>query len=300
MEKTRKITATALTFLCVALPIFAQNGFRRANDAWGSLYSTSPALRLGARHELSKGADAAERVRHWNQIAIDASGLDHTPPVTGENRVFGEQLGPTRASRAMAIVHIAVFDAVNAIARRYHSYTGLHSDREVSMEAAIAEAACETLEALFPSQTPTFQQYLADDLGRLPNGERKNNGIDLGHRAATAILALRANDGLQIAEPRYGIEFIASNDPGKWRQDPISHHPLALGAYWGQVTPFVMHSSDQFRAPVPPALTSAEYTEAYDEVKGVGGDHAHAGANADRHLLGLRWNAQPLRSATAL
>jgi hypothetical protein len=58
------------------------------------------------------GLDALHR---WNQIAIDASGLDHTPVGPGETRTFGEQLGPARASRAMAIVHIAMFDAVNAI-----------------------------------------------------------------------------------------------------------------------------------------------------------------------------------------
>src|SRR5687767_12067770 len=59
-------------------------------------------------------ADTTVRLRHWNNIAIDASGLDHTPVSAGEVRDFGEQLGPTRASRAMAIVHIAMFDAVNA------------------------------------------------------------------------------------------------------------------------------------------------------------------------------------------
>src|SRR5262245_62026026 len=54
--------------------------------------------------------DPTSRVRHWNHIAIDASGLDHTPVADGENRVFGENLGPGRSSRAMAIVHIAVFE----------------------------------------------------------------------------------------------------------------------------------------------------------------------------------------------
>jgi hypothetical protein len=273
METKRKLVIAGMLSICgFALPGFAQTGFRGLNDAWGPRYGAGSGPRPEQRHEFSRRPDAAERVRHWNQIAIDASGLDHTPLQPGENRVFGEQLGPTRASRAMAIVHIAMFDAVNANTGRYHSYTGLRCDRDASMDAAIAEAACETLEALFPSQTPTFQQDLADDLNRLPNSRRKSDGIDLGHRAAAAILALRANDGSQRPEPRYGIDFIASNDPGKWRQDPISHHPLALGAYWGEVTPFVMQSGAQFRTPVSPALTSAEYTQAYDEVKSIGGD----------------------------
>ena len=66
-------------------------------------------------------------MHRWNQIAIDATGLDHTPVAPGENRVFGEQLGPGRASRAMAIVHIAIFDAINAILGGYQSYTGIES-----------------------------------------------------------------------------------------------------------------------------------------------------------------------------
>src|SRR5689334_16931268 len=62
-----------------------------------------------------------EPVHRWNEIAIDATGLDHTPVAPGEHRTFGEQLGPGRASRAMAIIHIAIFDAVNAAPRKYQS-----------------------------------------------------------------------------------------------------------------------------------------------------------------------------------
>ena len=95
------------------------------------------------------------------------------------------------------------------------------------MECAIAQAACDTLDALFPSQKPAFDQELASELAQIPNSPRKIDGISLGHRAASAILALRADDGSQQAEPRVGIEFITSNDPGKWRQDPISQLPIA-------------------------------------------------------------------------
>ncbi len=250
---------------------WAQTGFRQFDDAWGSRYRGGNPPQREWR-QLSKRSDAAERVRHWNQIAIDASGLDHTPLSPGESRVFGEQLGPTRASRAIAIVHIAIFDAVNAVTGRYRSYTGIAGDHGASIDAAIAEAACETLDAMFPSQTPTFQQYLADDLNRLPNSRWKSAGVDLGHRAAGAILALRANDGSERPEPRYGVDFIPSDAPGKWRQDPISQHPLAFGAYWGEVKPFVLPASNQFRTPLPPDITSAEYAQAYDEAKTIGGD----------------------------
>ena len=71
--------------------------------------------------------DQNDSVHRWNVIAINATGLDHTPVPPGDNRDFGEQLGPGRASRAMAIVHIAMFDTMNAVERRYESYTGIRS-----------------------------------------------------------------------------------------------------------------------------------------------------------------------------
>jgi len=218
-------------------------------------------------------AGSTSWVHHWNQIAINASGLDHTPVQPGENRVFGEQFGPTRASRAMAIVHIAIFDAVNAIAGGYHGYTSLGAaPRGTSMKAAIAQAAHDTLAALFPSQTPSFDAQLAADLATVTNGKAKSDGIDLGKRAAAAILALRANDGSNRPEPNIGIDFVTSDAPGKWREDPISMKTVALGAYWSEVTPFVMQSATQFRVPAPPALDSVEYATAFDEVKAIGGD----------------------------
>ena len=215
---------------------------------------------------------ASSSVEHWNHIAIDASGLDHTPVKSGENRVFGEQFGPARASRAMAIVHIAIFDAVNAIAGGYRSYTGVPPAPGASMTAAIGQAAHDTLSALFPSQAPTFDQHLADELATVADGKAKNDGIRLGKNAADRILALRDKDGSDTPEPHFFVNYIASDKPGKWREDPISQKTIALGAYWGEVRPFVMESSSQFRVPDPPALDSVEYATAYDEVKAIGGD----------------------------
>src|SRR6266853_3301427 len=153
------------------------------------------------------------------------------------------------------------------------SYTGTNaSPGPMSVDAAIAQAARDTLATLFPSQTPTFDGYLGDDLAVIRNAQQKANGIDLGQRTATAILAMRLNDGSQFPEPRVGIDYFPSNLPGHWRQDPISLIPLALGAHWGECIPFVVNSPTQFRAPPPPDMTSAAYTAAYNEVKNVGGD----------------------------
>jgi hypothetical protein len=212
-------------------------------------------------------------VRHWNEVAIDASGLDHAPVALGEVRTFGEQLGPARSSRAMAIVHIAVFDAVNAITGHYRSFTGLHAaQRGTSPEAAIAQAAHDTLVAMYPSQKDAFDEDLAWSLRHVTDSNARARGIDLGQRAAAAILSLREGDGSAHPEPRVGIEYITGTGPGQWRQDPVSRIPLALGAFWSEVMPFVMSSSTQLRVPPPPALNSFEYALAFAEVKALGGD----------------------------
>ena len=247
---------------------------------------------LPRQRPLRRGTDLLHQVRYWNEIAINASGLDHTPVAPGENRVFGEQLGPGRSSKAMAIVHIAIFDAINAIVGGYESYTRLGPASPItSIEVAIAQAAHDTLIAAYPSQKPDFDGLLAEDLARFPDGRAKANGIDLGKRAAAAILARRAGDGSSQPEPVVGVDFIASNEPGKWRQDPVSLIPLALGAHWGEVKPFVLKSSDQFRVGPPPALASLAYTRAYNEVKRVGGDGVVTPTQrtAEQTLVGIYW-----------
>jgi len=256
------LAGLVLSVLTVA---FATNhGF---NDVFGPLFHPGHNVQppAGPRH----GLDSLHR---WNVIAINASGLDHTPVAPGENRVFGEQLGPGRASRAMAIVHIAMFDALDAVVGGYTSYTGTQAPQgPTSVDAAISQAARDTLAAMFPSQTPTFDAFLAEDLAAIHNAQQRVNGIDLGHRTASAILAVRLNDGSQFPEPRVGIDYFPSDQPGHWRQDPISLIPLALGAHWGECLPFVVSSPTQFRAPPPPDMTSAAYTAAYNEVKNLGG-----------------------------
>lgn len=212
-------------------------------------------------------------VRRWNQIAVDASGLDHTPTTPSEDRVFGEQLGPARASRAMAIVHIAMFEAINAVAGGYRSYIGLEeATAGASVKAAVAQAAHDTLAVLFPSQSSHFAAELDADLGGIADDQAKDDGRNLGRTAASAILSLREQDSSDIAEPVLDSDWFTSDEPGHWRKDPIGQHPVVLGGYWSEVTPFVMQSADQFRVPPPPALDSAEYAAAYEEAKALGGD----------------------------
>ena len=276
----------SILFLGLVLSVLTfASGNNRFNEVFGPLFHPAPNVPplVGPRH----GLDSLHR---WNVIAINASGLDHTPVAPGENRVFGEQLGPGRSSGAMAIVHIAMFDALDAVVGGYTSYTGTHAGPgSISVDAAISQAARDTLAAMFPSQTPTFNAYLAQDLAAVRNAQQRANGIDLGQRTAAAILAMRLNDGSQIPEPHVGVDYFPSNLPGHWRQDPISLIPLALGAHWGQCIPFVVTSTSQFRAPPPPAMTSSAYTAAYNEVKNLGGDEITTQRSEEQTFIGIFW-----------
>jgi hypothetical protein len=184
-----------------------------------------------------------------------------------------------------------MFDSVNGIVGGYKSFTNITPARNASLPAAIAQAAHDTLVVVFPSQKAAFDQALADDLSQVIAGSAKTDGIDLGHRAADAILSSRANDGSSHAEPHLGVDFFPSNAAGKWRQDPISQAPIALGAFWNQVTPFVMQSATQFRIPPPPALTSPEYAAAFNEVKLLGGDGVATptARTAEQTEIGIFW-----------
>jgi hypothetical protein len=217
---------------------------------------------------------AADRLRYWNRIAVDASGLDHTPLAPGEDRVYGEQFGPGRSARAMAIVHIAIQDAVNSILGGYESYTRIpRASAGASVDAAIAQAAHDTLVTVFPSQASSFDALLAQDAAQIrATAAARQRGAEAGARAAAAIVALRSGDGSDHPEPKMDVDYSPGSAPGVWRQDPVSQSPVALGAHWGAVEPFVLASPSQLRVPPPPATSSREYWRAYDEVQRLGGD----------------------------
>ena len=269
-----QLTSAVLLLLVGSLTLLASSQSTREGfkGFWGARFRGERHRNVPRPRLPRPSTQALERLHHWNSIAIDASGLDHTPLTEGEDRVFGEQLGPGRASRAIAIVHLAIYEAVNAIAGNHESFAGVNrAPRYASIDAAIAQAAHDTLVEMFPSQVEAMNGHMQAEMRVMPRLGLQQ-GLQIGRRAAKAVMAIAADDGAAHAEPRIGIEFITSTEPGKWRQDPISKVPVALGANWGKVKPFVLESGAQFRVPPPPALDSPEYAAAFNEAKRLGGD----------------------------
>ncbi|MFM1767903.1 MAG: hypothetical protein RJA22_432 [Verrucomicrobiota bacterium] len=239
-----------------------------------------PPAVLGPAGQARLGA----ALKRWNTRAVDASGLDHAGA--------REQLGPGRSSRAMAIVHLAVLDAVLAVTGGGGSYTGVAATQwPVSLEVAVAQAAHDTLAALYPSQQAVLAAALRQELAAERNRVARAHGVALGRRTAAVLLALKSNDGSDVPEPLVGVGHMTSEWPGRWRVDPISQIPVALGAKWGQCIPFVLESTDQFRAPPPPALASPAYAAAYEEVRVLGGDGVGTPTRrtAEQSFIGVFW-----------
>jgi membrane-associated phospholipid phosphatase len=194
---------------------------------------------------------AADMVVQWNDNVLAAIRVDKTPP--------------PKAARALAIVHTSIYDAVNAIDRTYKPYAvDVPALPGTSAEAAVATAAHRALVTLFPAQSATFDTEFTASLATIADGPAENNGVALGNLVADKMLALRANDGASAV-----VSYTPGSDPGDWIPTPPAF-TAALLPQWGNVTPFTMTSGSQFAPNNAPALTSAVYAAAFNEVKDLG------------------------------
>lgn len=208
-----------------------------------------------AQQDELRRTQRGNAVTQWNAIALQILPVD--PGVLAD-------------SRACAIMHAAIHDAVNGVERRYQPYTANLSAPGASVDAAVAAAARETLIVLSPSQSVTIEIAYAAALGAIPDGPAKQAGIDLGHRSAQANLERRANDGLAKAtEPVY----IPTGEPGNYGfTPPFDSPPLgpaALFPGWGRIAPFAIQLADH-RLPGPDPLTGPDYARDFNFVKGIG------------------------------
>ena len=309
----RRLLPTTTAALAVLLLLAAgsgrADGFRDGvRDVLGPRFEDSARHRPRPPHPPAPGEPGVDAVRRWNRIAIDASGLDHTPVAPGESRVFGEQVGPGRSARAMAIVHIAIFDAVNAIAGGYRSYTHLpRAHPGTSFGRGGGAGGPRHPGGLVPLPGGELRRAPRRGPGRDRRSLRRRRAAS---RSAGARPRRSSRCGRTTAphhpEPGMNTDYVPGDAPGVWRQDPISQSPVALGAHWGEVEPFVLRSGDQYRVA---AAAGARQPRVRGRLRGGAGprrrrrrdaDPAQRRPDRDGHLLGLRRHAEPLRPAAAL
>ena len=190
-------------------------------------------------------------VLQWNEIAVATIGAQPPFPST----------------RFMATVALAVFEAVNAITGKYEPHLGtITAPAGASTEAAAITAAHGVLKAFFPAAAATLDQQRDVSLAFIPDGQAKTDGIAIGEAAAAAMIAERTGDGSAPAQ----FYLPTSSDPYEWQT--TAGCPAAGGAFfhWGNVRPFGVLSSFQFRVDPPPALTSGKYAKDFNEVQALG------------------------------
>jgi len=189
--------------------------------------------------------------------------------------------GPT-LPRYYAMMHIAMFDAANAIEGGYKSYTGnIPAARGASTDAAIAQAAHDVLVALLPAQTATFDGALGTRLAKIPP-IRATLGVQVGREAARRILERRAEDGWSVPQ-----SFTPPALPGVWQPTPPAFAPAAF-AQAGDARPFSLPTPYFYLPRRPPALNSQEYADAVNEIKTIGGATSSV-RTADQTLLARNW-----------
>ncbi len=173
-----------------------------------------------------------------------------------------KQLPNAPLTRGLAMMHVAMFEAVNAVERRYAPFKlDLPADRTASKEAAAATAAHEILIQLHPDQKSALDQAVAASLAAVTDGDGKSKGIELGKKAAAGIAALRVDDGVTAQE-----SYRPSTKPGVYVPTAI---PIEVTS--GGLKPWVMEKGSQFRPGPPPALDSAVWTRDYNEIRELGG-----------------------------
>lgn len=205
------------------------------------------ALSAGLVLAASSMLASADVITDWDDKAVTAG--------------YTARQGPPPHSRNVAMVHLAMFEAVNSIDGRYRPYrTKLPAEPGASREAAAASAAHYVLVRLYPDQAKDLDKALETSLSAVADEKARLGGVRLGERAGAAILAERGNDG--AAGPDTYRPFTA---PGKYVPTL-----LPAASRWSGVRPFALKSGDQFRPAAPYALTSREWAKDYDEVKRMG------------------------------
>jgi hypothetical protein len=225
-------------------------------------------------NEATSSAEQINPVIEWNRTLLN---IVRTP---------GAQSPTIHSTRNFAILHIAIFEAVNNINREFRPYavTLPNVSQRASIEAAADQAAHDVLAALYPSFATTLDSQLQADLDQIPSDQDKNDGIEVGKAVATATLAARSKDGSELALP----PFVPTNGAGQYQLTPPNFAPADF-IQWAQVKPFALSRAKELRPSQPPRVTSEEYTRSFNEVKDLGFADSTT-RNADQTQIGQFWN----------
>jgi membrane-associated phospholipid phosphatase len=231
-----------------------------------------------AARTTRKARESGQPVIDWNRVLLS---IVNTP---------GGEPASIQPTRNFAILHAAIYDAVNSIDRSHEPYlVVVHAPRDAS-EAAAADAAAHTaLVGLYPAQQSVLDSDYAAELSQVPDGVGKDSGIRVGETVARDLLAIRANDGSNVPTP----PFKRGSAPGDYRPTPPDFSAPVFTT-WGQVTPFVLHSGHQFRPPAPPPLSSAAYAAAINQVQSLGSVSSSTRTGAQTEIA--RFWAPPIQN----
>jgi membrane-associated phospholipid phosphatase len=196
----------------------------------------------------------------------------------------GAQPATVHPTRSYALLHVAIYDAIASITRNATPFlVSVDAPGGARPDAAAAAAGHAVLSSLYPTMSAVLDQQLTDELAAIPAGRATQEGLEVGERVASLLLAARAGDGsAAISAP-----FIAGSQPGDYRPTPPNFAPPVF-THWGAVTPFVLRSGSQFRPAPPPALTSDAYARALNEVESLGRDPSTT-RTADETVIGRFW-----------
>jgi membrane-associated phospholipid phosphatase len=190
-------------------------------------------------------------------------------------------------TRSFAIMHAAIYDAVNSIDRTHNAYLVrlTRVSRFASQDAAADAAAHAVLVTLYPNFQAALDTQLQQLLAQIPDGADKTEGIRIGETVAGRILTLRSDDGSANAP----IPFIFGTAPGDYQSTPPNFPKQPQFTHWPQVTPFALERANQFRPGPPPPLTSDTYSDVFTEVQALG-IAGGTTATPDQALTGRFWN----------
>lgn len=191
---------------------------------------------------------------------------------------------PGWSTRAMAMTNGAMYDVMMGFQRTHQPFKhDAPAPAGASQQAALAQAAYQTLMFAYPGEQPILDAAIATKLAAIPDGPAKAAGIAYGNQTAQAYIDWRTGDNADVTYP-----YTPGTAPGEWRPDPLHPNQSAWGPGWGTVAPFAINSSDQFPLDPPPALDSAEYAAAFNQVKELGGLHS-ATRTADQTDMAIFW-----------